>query len=86
MSELEECKVAATKLGRTYYGAFNNLTRRPAGCYYIEHFKGFTIFNLADPSDTVNILPDGGGVCKKGISDNLYCVLYNTPIVCIYNI
>ena len=75
VSDLEECKDAATKLGRTFNGTFN-LNYRPAGCYYLHYnytgpdvLNNNTNFNLAD--QPFNIAPTGGGVCKKGISDNL---------------
>ena len=75
MSELEECKDAATKLGTTYFGSFD-LKERPAGCYYLAFNNSIEIevelfFNLADPSDILNIAPNAGGVCKKGMSEKM---------------
>ena len=67
VSTYEECEVAATKLGRHMGSAFN-ITFRPAGCYYL-YYKNSCYFNAANLSDTFNLLPDGGGVCKKGIYD-----------------
>lgn len=66
VSELEECKAAATKLGRK----FNQKVRRsdrPAGCYYKKD-NNYFMFNLAKRSDTQNIASRTGGVCKRGIS------------------
>ena len=72
VSELEECKDAAAKLGRRMGSSFN-ITFRPAGCYYVSTdttWPETTYFNFLNLSDTLNIALDGGGVCKKGILDN----------------
>ena len=71
VSKSKECKDAATKLG-LYYGGTFYLNYRPAGCYYVSYnHTNYTFFNLADPSETHNIKPNAGGVCQRGISDNL---------------
>ena len=74
VSELEECKVAATQLGGTYKGSFTN-NERPAGCYYWSTYNN-VYFNFANQSDTQNIHTNSGAVCRKGTSNILLYVLY----------
>ena len=69
VSELEECKAASNQLGRTYWDSLEH-NERPAGCYYSNNTNDFYL-NLAKPSETENISPQSGAVCKKGTSNIL---------------
>ena len=80
VSESEECREAATQLGRPYVGVIIEDDSRPSGCYYWESTPGAynknVYLNPYSRSDTHNINRMTGGVCKKGISDIYKYALY----------
>ena len=72
VSEFEECKAAATQLGRAMgkrYGGYARYYERPAGCFYYTTDTHF-LFEFANPSAT-NIDSRSAAVCKKGTSNIL---------------
>ena len=75
--ESEECRTAGAQLGRGYGGS-HELIDHPAGCFYLSTVKWWVYFNSYGPSDTQNIDPRAGGVCKKGTSDILWHLFCNT--------
>ena len=84
VSESEECRDAATHLGRIYVGVIIEHDSRPSGCYYWESTPGAynknVYLNPYSRSDTHNINRMTGGVCKKGISDIYKYALYKQTI------
>ena len=68
VADLDFCITAAAQLGSVYRKAYT-LTNRPAGCFYVTREPKEVYFNFANPSETQNIKPNSGGVCREG---NLY--------------
>lgn len=92
VSELEECSAAGAHLGKNYmdiilmYDGFKN-SAYPPGCFYWSG-DNFLYLNSASllqkilqktfkkDNDTKDIHSLTGGICKRGMSDNL--CLYDT--------
>ena len=81
VSDPEECRAAATQLGRIYAGPVHDFTVQ-SGCYYSSANGRIVEFNHATPDITTPQGPDYeiGGVCKRGIY-----ILYHIFSMCYTN-
>ena len=64
VSELEDCRAAATRLERLFENTTTN-SKRPSGCYWSTNDSVW--LNVANPSDIKDISQRSGGVCRKSM-------------------